>query len=69
MLTSTTGEPGASDSSGFLNEGSPAAETPFGNIASIGATFEKPSQRLKLSGSIVMPSAFVGIASRGIASR
>src|SRR5690349_21246525 len=69
MFTSTIGESARSDASGSFQVGNPAADSPVGNIASMGATAEKPSQRLNESGSTTMPSAFTGIASRGIASR
>src|SRR5678816_43804 len=69
MLTITTAASGASDWLGSLNVGKPSGDTPFGNIASIGAISEKPSHLLNSVGSTMMPSAFVGMASRGMSTR
>jgi len=52
-----------------LNVGKPSGDTPFGNIASAGAISEKPSHLLNSVGSTMMPSAFVGMASRGMSTR
>src|SRR6185295_3263891 len=66
----TIGEFGASDSSGFLNDGSPSGDTPSGNIAIIGPVGENPSQRASSgAGSIGFPSVLTGIAAIGRSTR
>ena len=69
MSTRTIGEFGASDSSGFLCDGSPATDTPVGNATSIGPLIVKPSYRLSGPGSTVTLSSLVGIDSTGMSRR
>src|ERR1051325_6680408 len=68
--SSTIGEPTASESSGVLNDGRPAGDTPSGNIARIGPVGENPSHRAASgAGSIATPSLLTGIPPGGRSSR
>src|SRR5215204_5194534 len=69
MSTSAIGAVGASESSGFFQDGRFVFDTPLGNETRIGPVGENPSHRLTHAGSTATPSMFIGIASSGMSSR